>query len=69
MLLVTTYDAVTRSARDLFWTFLFQGFPAAVLSPDGDPLYPPVQPAVEPNDKEDQLRVVPDTEGCDASTG
>jgi hypothetical protein len=45
-LMVSTLNLGTKSARDLFWAFVFEGFPeqGQVLSPDGRPMYPVIQP-------------------------
>jgi hypothetical protein len=64
VLMIRTYNAGTRSARDLFWTFIFEGIPEHVTSSFGERMYPALQPISDggAND-ETNLRIVPDQPG------
>jgi hypothetical protein len=62
-LVVSTLNLGTRSARDLFWAFVFEGFPeqGQVLSPHGVPMYSVVQAGT--SESAEPLKLVPHPRG------
>jgi hypothetical protein len=62
-LVVTTLNVGTKSARDLFWTFVFEDFPeqGQVMSPYDAPMYAVIRPGM--SEGAEPLQVVPDPRG------